>query len=164
MRQIMLLPHILLYDRLFCIHGIRTLLPHSLMVYSLGGECHFGDHVLCILEIAVEGVVFGRNINTIFPSYTVPIVLNMQAVYLQGEAVNSVIRIIISAFKDKVVLCIVGNFRRAEVLELIASGHREHVNLVREEILFALDLCGHLLSFPLEPIGDLGELGLASFA
>ena len=54
-----------------------------LMIDRLCCKSKLGNHVLCILEVAVVGIVLGGDIDIIRPSYTIPIVLDVKAICLK---------------------------------------------------------------------------------
>jgi hypothetical protein len=92
-------------------------------ICRLGSECKLGYYIFSIFEIAIEGVVFGRDVNAVVAANTEPIILNMQAVDLHGMTMYTVIIAVVTALDNKALLAIVSNTRAAEAFKSAASWH-----------------------------------------
>ena len=133
---------------------------HLLLVNGFRCERHFRDHVL-LLGIAGEGVVLRGDLHAVEGLDVAIIVLDVQAVGLHGRALDVIIRAAVMSVQHKAVFGIVGELRRAEVLESPAAGHGVNVDLVLKAVRAVFYLLGDLRALPLEPIGNVREFGLA---
>ena len=86
----------------------------------------------------------------------------MQAIGLDGLAVDAIILAVIVALQHKALVDGVAQFRLAQFLKFPATGHGIHLHLILKGVGAGLDLGGHLGALPLEPIRHVGELGLAT--
>jgi hypothetical protein len=93
------------------------------LIYGFGREGKLGNNVLCVVEVAVKRVIFGRNVDTVIAADAEPIVLNVKAVDLQGRAIYDVILAVIMAANHKATFRIMGKGGLAQVLKFPASGH-----------------------------------------
>ena len=82
----------------------------------------------------------------------------MQAVGLQGSAVNAVLRVPVLALQDEAPLRVMGQPGFPQMLKLPAPGHGIHIHLVSEGIFAPPDLSPNLLPLPFEPVGHVREL------
>lgn len=89
-----------------------------LMEDGLGCKCQLGNDILLCLEIAIEGIVLGGDVDTVVPSNAEPIVFHVQTVGLQRISVNSVIRAIVMTLDYKSPLGIVSKTGLSEILNL----------------------------------------------
>ncbi len=121
---------------------------------ELGDDVRFGG-------VAVEGVLVGGDVKAVIRLNIAVVVFDVQTVVLDGGALDAVGCAVVVALEDKAVLRIVGDFRLAEVGEAPAARQGVDVHLILESVFTAGNLLAYLLSLPVKPVGDVGELGLA---
>ena len=75
---------------------------HRFLIDRFCGKCQFCYHVL-LFGVAGEGIVFGRDLYTVKRLDVAVIVFHVQAVRLQGRALDVVIRVAIMSFDNEAV-------------------------------------------------------------
>lgn len=83
------------------------LFTHIFFKNNFGSKGELGDDVLVVIKVAIEGVVFGRNIYAIVLLYAKPLVFDVQTVDFKGMSLYSVFLALIFAADDKAALDVV---------------------------------------------------------
>ena len=130
------------------------------LIKNFGCKCQFCNNVL-LCWVAVEGIVFYRDLKAVIGLYINPIVLNVQTVVLNGQALCAVVLTAIVTCQNKAVFFVVGDLAGADVVEFPTTGLCVNVYVVGEGIFTAFDLCLYLFAFPQIPIGNVWEFGIA---
>ena len=102
------------------------------LVEYLGGKGDLGGNVF-LGGIAIEGIVLGRNVNTIPKRLDLgEIILHVKAACLNRRSVNTEVLAVIMSANYEAIHLIMNERSLAKIREAIAAGLRIDLNIVRE--------------------------------